>query len=400
MSSNAPTRFCLGVLALLWSAFQPASADVFEDLEVHGFVTQGFVKTSANNFFGDSQDGSFDFREMGINASLQATPSVRLTGQLLSRRAGEMSDGSLNVDFALAEFNIFSDDESSASVSLGRIKNPLGFYNETRDVAFTRPSVFAPEVIYYEKVRNLLLSSDGVSLRAGLYFDSLNLDFSIAAGRPLLDENVEYGFLGRAYDGGFEADGLSLVARVLLESSNERFRSSISMAKTSIAFVRGNSDPLGNGVVDVYYGVGSLQFNFDPLVFTLEYLREPIRWNGFAGHIFSGLKVESEGFYVQGEWHVSDDLDLMLRYGEIFADRNDRDGRWVSQSTFGVIPGHTWYSKILSAGARWNVSDSLMLRAEYQVHSGTFVLSGRENANLSALEPAWDMFALEASYRF
>ena len=41
-----------------------------------------------------------------------------------------------------------------------------------------------------------------------------------------------------------------------------------------------------------------------------------------------------------------------------------------------------------------------MVRAEYQHHDGTFVLSGRENPDLNALDPEWDLFALSISYRF
>ena len=35
-------------------------------LQIHGFLTQAYVKTTANKFFGDSKDGSFEFRELGI----------------------------------------------------------------------------------------------------------------------------------------------------------------------------------------------------------------------------------------------------------------------------------------------------------------------------------------------
>ena len=58
------------------------------------------------------------------------------------------------------------------------------------------------------------------------------------------------------------------------------------------------------------------------------------------------------------------------------------------------------YSKIFTTGIRWDVSPDVMVRAEYQRHRGTFVLSSRENPDASEMEPDWDLFALSLSYRF
>ena len=80
-----------------------ADADVFDGFEVHGFATQGFVKTSANSFFGNSENGSFEFTELGVNATVEPSPSVRLSGQLLSRRAGECC-GQARPDTQLSTF--------------------------------------------------------------------------------------------------------------------------------------------------------------------------------------------------------------------------------------------------------------------------------------------------------
>ncbi len=169
MSTSAAMRIRGLLLAMLGLFCQAVVADVFDELEFHGFATQGFVHTSANSFFGDSERGSFDFREIGVNATFEPLSNLRLSGQLLSRRAGELSSGSPNVDYALADFTLRSTAEHRLSVILGRIKNPLGLYNETRDVAFTRPSVFVPQSIYFDRVRNLLPFTDGVGVRNEWY---------------------------------------------------------------------------------------------------------------------------------------------------------------------------------------------------------------------------------------
>ena len=73
-------------------------------LQIHGFLTQAYVKTTDNRIFGDSEDGSFEFRELGVNASYRFNPSLMASAQLLSRVAGDMYDGSLAVDYAQLDY--------------------------------------------------------------------------------------------------------------------------------------------------------------------------------------------------------------------------------------------------------------------------------------------------------
>ena len=55
---------------------------------VHGFLSRGFIKTTDNRFFGDSDDGSTEFTELGINASFRITPSVLLSAAAVTRPRG------------------------------------------------------------------------------------------------------------------------------------------------------------------------------------------------------------------------------------------------------------------------------------------------------------------------
>ncbi len=75
-----------------WSSVVAAAEGVAwpEGLQLHGFLSQGYVKTSDNRFFGPSDDSSWDFREIGANLSYQPRPDLLFAGQLLSRTAGEI----------------------------------------------------------------------------------------------------------------------------------------------------------------------------------------------------------------------------------------------------------------------------------------------------------------------
>ena len=134
-----------------------------ESLQFHGFLSQGYSLTSGNNnFFGHSEnDGSLDYTEIGANASWLPLNHLQLSGQLLFRRAGAIDPESLRLDYGLLDYSFISDETDRWGLRLGRIKNPEGFYNETRDVPFTKPSILLPQSIYPDNVRSLQLSSDG-----------------------------------------------------------------------------------------------------------------------------------------------------------------------------------------------------------------------------------------------
>ena len=90
----------------------------------------------------------------------------------------------------------------------------------------------------------------------------------------------------------------------------------------------------------------------------------------------------------------------MFRLEEGFSDKNDRTGEKAAALSGGFLPAHSLYSKILTTGLRWDISPSIMVRAELQFHEGTFILSGRENENRANLVKDWNLISFLASYRF
>jgi hypothetical protein len=66
------------------------------DYQVHGFVTQGYVVSEGNNFFGDSTHGSHDYYELGVNGALQVSPDLLVSAQAYLREAGATDVGGLS----------------------------------------------------------------------------------------------------------------------------------------------------------------------------------------------------------------------------------------------------------------------------------------------------------------
>ena len=402
-AEGAPPRWCRVWLALLMvlglPSVQVQALEWGDELQVHGFLTQGYVNTTDNNFFGDSEDGSFEFRELGINASYQAAPSVLLSGQMLSRRAGEMYGGAVTVDYALLDWEVSNDSRRAFGLRLGRIKNPLGLYNETRDVAFTRPGVFVPQQIYFDSVRNLVLSADGVQLYARRTTDAGNWGFNLGAGTNPIDKNVEIAYLGGDFGGDLDSEGVSWIARAEFETHDSAWRVALSAAKAQLDYSAEPTDPIGSGSIDFLFWIASLQYNAERWSLTAEYMEEPVDFDDF-GPLYDERDSTVQGYYLQGSYLMRDDLELVMRYTEGFGDKDDRNGRKQSAQTFGIAPPHSFYQKDIVLGVRWDVTPRFMLRAEHQWTEGTWTLSRRENPVPAEHDKNWNMFSLLGSYRF
>ena len=378
-----------------------AGDSFWDQIQIHGFGSQAAVRTSDNRWFGNSPDTSFDFTELALNVSARVDPKLLFSAQVLFRRAGDMYNGDPVLDYGLADLTLHSSAEGRFGVRLGRIKNPLGIYNETRDVPFTHPGIFLPQVVYYDRVRNLLLSTDGGMLYGDSYNSFGNLSLTIGTGQAVIDENVEWAYVNGDFDGDMKPNGNTWISSFWYTNPSERLKIGLSAAALSIKF-EPDSMPyqsLGAGKTDIIYWILSAQYNAEKWTMTAEYAREPLQWRGY-GPFFPDREVTSEGYYLQGTYRVRPNLELLARYEEGFPDKDDRSGRKGEVATGGFLPANFGFSKTLTAGIRWDINPYWMLRAEYAYNNGTFILSWRENPDFGDLARYWNLFSVQVAFRF
>lgn len=386
------------MLAMLWAQPAPAT-DLPDTLQIHGFASQAFILTSDNDFFGDSDDGgSFDFRELGLNASLRPLPRLQLSAQILSRRAGESDDGDIDLDYAFADYSFISTATNLAGLRAGRIKNPLGFYNDTRDVAFTRPSILLPQSIYFDRTRDLALSADGIQLYGEHRTKVSVIELQLEAGRPRVsDEETELAFLGSDLPGELD-DETSFIGRVLYERDGGRLRLALSAAQVNIDYSPGAPfpDDLLPGSIRFEPWILSAQYNAERWSLTGEYARRKSEFDDFGG--IPDTSFTGESYYLQSTYRFSPKWEALLRYDVLYTDVDDRDGEDFARAT--GRPAHNRFAKDFTIGLSWNVTSSFLLRAEYHDVEGTGWLPILDNPNLAATEKHWEMFLIQGSFRF
>ena len=84
MRTPVRTLLLLGAVA---AAAVPAGAEEIAGLTVHGFISQGYIRTTENElYFGHTTDGNFEFNEAALSFSTEPIPRLRIGMQLL--RAG------------------------------------------------------------------------------------------------------------------------------------------------------------------------------------------------------------------------------------------------------------------------------------------------------------------------
>jgi hypothetical protein len=363
-------------------------------LQIHGFLTQAYVRTTENRFFGDSEDGSLEFRELGINSSYRFNPNLMASAQLLSRVAGEMYDGSLTVDYAQLDYQFLPSEQTRLGLIAGRYKNPFGLYNDTRDVAATRPGIFMPQVVYWDRVRNMVLSNDGLQLYGELDSEMHRFKLQLIAGKTPIDKNVEQTYLHPSLSPSLKQDGLTYGGRLLYEWDGGRVRLS---ASNALLQLDGETNILPPGKVDIEYMIFSAQYNEGPWRLTTEYMREPLDFAGF-GDLLDAADTTVDGYYLQGDYRLHEDWELMLRYEESHYNKDDRDGSKSSQIS-GLVP-HYHYSKMSTLGLLWEPSEALMIRAEFSRVDGTIFLSILDEPVINDTSKNWNLFSLLVSYSF
>ena len=172
-----------GVLAMLGTmvaAGASLGADLGEQIYVRGFVSQGYLNTSRNNYLVPrSVNGTAEFAEAAITVSAQPRPRFRIGIQLLGRNFADKGDDQVFVDWAYGDYRLCD----RLGLRAGKVKLPFGLYNEGRDVDMLRTVVFLPQSVYPEKIRDLVMAYEGAGAYGNLLLGGAGeIDYHVYGG--------------------------------------------------------------------------------------------------------------------------------------------------------------------------------------------------------------------------
>jgi len=365
-------------------------------MQVHGFLAQSLFHTSDNNLFGQSDDGvSLGITEVGLNTAYQASERLNFAIQGLYRRAGDLDRGSFRVDYGLADLTLWEHEAGRIGIRGGRVKIPFGLYNETRDVAFTHPTILLPQGMYFDRSRTLLTSADGGSFYVEQRTAYGDFTFKFNYASPLgNNQEIRSTLLGPSAMGEFSAQP-AIATQLSYEINGGEYILAISHMDLKLDYHPQPGDLFMGGHSHIRPLMFSAQYNGEKFTLTGEY---DYRWNTSKGYgAIPDKNSITESWYVQGSYQFLSQWQATLRYDTIHANVDNRNGDGLYR--FG-LPNHIAFAQDWMLGIRWDINDSWMLRGEYHRVHGTFWLPEADNPDRMKTTQDWDIYGLQLSFRF
>jgi hypothetical protein len=154
-------RFLIAITVLIVSRLFGAAAlaQSLDDLkiEVHGYATQGFVYSTANNWnTTNSTDGSAAWTEAVVNLTAQPVPKLRVGVQARYFLLGAYGNA-IALDWAQADYKV----NERIGLRAGKVKSPNGLLNEIQDIDPAYLWTILPQSVYPLANRNSLLAHFG-----------------------------------------------------------------------------------------------------------------------------------------------------------------------------------------------------------------------------------------------
>jgi hypothetical protein len=382
--------FAMGCFATTLAHASDGGDDASEPfVEIHGFVSQGVIKTSGNDYLVKDS-------EAGINFTKTLGDSLRVGIQLFARDLGAIGDYKPQLDWYYLDYR-FTD---WFGLRAGRLKLPLGLYNETSDIDSARVPVLLPQSLYRTQSRDYFLAQTGGELYGFVPLGEAGaLDYRAYAGTIFIDLP------------SYSAAGTTSVsipylygARLMWNTPLQGFRlgASAQRLRLNVDYVP-NRDvvetypmPLPSnfkGVVElglpVTIAVASVEIAVDDFLFAAEYQRQWVSIESSLPSVYPETDQTTEGYYAMASYHVTPWFAPGVYYSVSFPNVDDRHGRDA-------------YQRDLALSVRYDLTQHWLLKLEGHYMVGTAGLDPALNDNQprSELTRDWGAFFAKTTAYF
>lgn len=304
------------------------SALSLSKLETHGFVSQGYIRTTDNNYLAKSASGrgSFEFTEVGINFTQPLGEHLRTGVQLFARDLGPLGNYDIKADWFYLDYR-WTD---ALGLRAGRIKLPFGLYNEINDIDSARVPILLPQSTYPVRSRDFLLAQTGAELYGRLLVGSAGaLDYRLYGGTIFLEVTPQPG-------SPLQVQDLSVPylfgGRLLWETPLEGLRVGGSVQK-----LRLDTTLLVNGMpelakIPAVLWIASLEYAPGDLSLAAEYGRWHVSSTSSSPEDQQlNTSVDSERGYLMAALRVNEWFEPGAYYSLLFPDLRQRKGTAAQQ---------------------------------------------------------------------
>lgn len=355
-------------------------------VETHAFLSQGLLKTTANDYLAKSKLGSFNFTEAGINFTKQLTDDLRMGVQLFARNLGATGNFNAKMDWFYLDYH-WSD---LLGLRFGRVKLPFGLYNDISDIDAARGPVLLPQSVYPIQNRDYLLAQSGMEIYGYSGSGPAGaLDYRLYGGTIFLTitntpgSNTQLKDLNIPYVAG---------GRVLWETPVEGLRigPTLQALRLDSSFLFGSNPTPVSSHIPALLWVGSVEYVSQDLLLAAEYSRWHLQITDSSNPaVLPEAKVTSERVYGMASYRLNRWLQPTVYYSLIYPNTNDKHGRANQQHD-------------LSATLRFDINRYWLIKLEghYMVGTAGLDTTLNNNAPLSTLAERWGAFIVKTTAYF
>jgi len=377
-------------------------------VEAHGFISQGLIKTTGNNYLAKSKEGSFDFTEVGINFTTHPTERLRLGVQLFANKLGATGDFNAKADWFYLDYRW----RDWFGIRAGRVKLPFGLYNDTSDIDAARVPVLLPQSVYPINNRNYLLAQTGVELYGYVNLRAAGaLDYRLYGGtisialppptpsvtpppRQTTELRIPFVLGGRLlWDTPLQGLRLGGSLQVLRIDFAQLFAMTVAMPPTETMPEGTPAKPAAviTGIAPVVLWVASLEYAAHDWLLAAEYSRWYLKVTDSSDptRLSNATLPTSERAYAMTAYRVRRWFQPGVHYAFFFPDVNKRSGPGVVQHDF-------------AGTLRFDINDHWLVKLEGHYMHGVAGVSPALNNNLSgnALAQDWVVLFLKTTAYF
>jgi len=368
-------------------------------VQLGGFFSQGWLYGSDNNYPTADKGGTWDFREMAVNASTTVGSHLRIGGQVFAQRLGELGRDKVILDWAVADYNV----SPVFGIRAGRVKYPKGLYGEALDLDIVRPFVFLPGSVYSPVMRDFSASFNGGMAYGSIDAGKGSFDYKVFGGRiPMSPDQGVAEFYNNA--GFYTAPGATALSMDSVLGGQLTWNTPVSGLKLVYSFSQFTN--LATDGPFVAYPAANLHSNIHH--FTWNTISAEYSWGNwvFAGEwqrTDSGLRYSAppvlatvdgpvgwDGWYLSAARRLNDKFEVGAYYGDL-------------KNRFGSANGgsrnyqHDW-----ALSLRFDYSEHVLFKIEGHYIDGTYQTfdTARIPNPGAGLRPHTSLIAVKTTFSF
>jgi len=421
----------VAVAGLFVLCVAPASAQTLGGVTFHGFVGQGYLKSTDNNWLSaPTSEGSFAFTEAALNFTVEPASKLRVGGQFYARDLGVQGNNKVVLDWAVGDYRF----RDWLGIRAGKVKMPTGLYNIVIDNPVARPEIIMPSGLYPLSTRDLANTVQGFDLYGTIDLGGAGeLDYETWVGTIDLDGSyLIQRFLVEAAYAGLPALGLEqpnvlvseikpnmkyiwggaldwrVVPGLRFKFSGNTSESSVASAATYGGYTR--QGPIPIPVSFITRSDASYKQDYT-LFYSGEYRQGGLR---LAAEYYMGKNVieasatglpvpvpvvtateKPYSWYGQASYRFNETFEASGYYSYMNLDRDDKDGlRFLAQGQ----PAYRAWMKQWTFSGRADINSHWLVKAEASFINGTAGVALLDN--LDGFTESWKFFALQMVVHF